>query len=97
MKPNDRHDWIAKALETMPGKCADVLNSDFVEDYVEATNARQAIQPYGAAKCPQLGRDLSAMKRAGILKRHRVGIQGMAGMGFPRWVWSYELRDVNPL
>lgn len=92
MKPHDRHAWIAKTLETLPGKCADVLNSDFVDDYIEATKARHAVQPYGAATCPQLGRDLSAMKRAGVLKRHRVGLQGMGGMGFPRWVWSYELR-----
>jgi hypothetical protein len=91
MKPHDRHDWIAKKLTEMPGRSVDVVNSDFVDAYVEATGARHAVQPYGAAKCPQLGRDLSAMKRAGTLKRFRCGLQGMGGMGFPRWVWVYEL------
>lgn len=93
MKPGARHEWIEKHLATMPGYCCDVVNSDFVEDYIEATGARHWVQPYGAATCRQLGRDLSAMKRAGTLKRFRVGLQGMGGMGFPRWVWSYELRN----
>ena len=71
--------------------CVDVLNRDFVDAYVSATNAKAVAVPYGADKCPQLGRDMSAMHAAGKLKRHTTGIEGLAGMGFPRWVWSYYL------
>jgi len=71
----------------------DVLNRYAVDEYVEATGADFDVMPYGANKCPLMGRDLSAMARspARLLERHRTGIEGMAGMGFPRWVWSYRL------
>ena len=67
----------------------DVLNTDFVCDYIEATNARCAIMPYGAPKCSQLGEDLTKMFRQGMLTRSKTGLEGMAGMGFPRWVYTY--------
>ena len=46
---------------------------------------------YGADKCLQLGRDLSFLARRGVLVRHRASVTGVAGMGFPKWVWSYRL------
>lgn len=98
MKPDARHRWIAGYLKAASYDLSvDILNSDFAYAYVEATGARVAHQPYGAPKCPQLGRDLLAMKKAGELKRSRIGIQGMAGMGFPTWVWSYRLRPAPVL
>lgn len=71
----------------------DVLNRYAVDEFVEATGADCEVMPYGANKCPRMGRDLSAMAEAGLLMRHRTGIDGMGGMGFPRWVWSYQLTD----
>ena len=93
MKPQDRYDWIENDLRT-DAKArggTDVLDSDFVDRYIEATGAAFRVTNFGAFKCPQLGRDLAAMTEQGILKRNRIGIEGMAGMGFPRWVWSYRL------
>lgn len=95
MKPRERYDWIenyirAKAHRPELG-AVDVCDSDFVDDYVAATGAEVHYVMYGANKCPQLGRDLATM--VGTLERSRVGLQGMAGMGFPRWVWSYRLRN----
>lgn len=91
MKPLERQDWLYQRITEEPGRVVDILNRDFVDDYVEATGAREGVQMYGANKCPQLSRDLLEMKRAGLLKRHRTGVQGMAGMGFPTWVWSYRI------
>lgn len=93
MKPSQRYDWLEQAIRQQPGRSVDVLNRDFVDDYAAATGAKVVISPFGANWCDRLGRDLLAMKRAGLLKRNRVGIQGMAGMGFPRWVWSYRIPD----
>lgn len=69
----------------------DVLNRDAVNAYAEATGAAVKMMPFGADKCPQLGRDLSRMHGAGLVERCATGLTGMAGMGFPRWVYSYHL------
>ena len=90
MRPQQRYEWIAEYLKI--ARLVDILNNDFVCAYIEATNAPAAYQPYGAPKCPQLSRDLQAMTKAYTLKRSRSGIEGMGGMGFPTWVWVYELR-----
>lgn len=92
MKPEARHDWIEAHMRT--GRQSDrwdVCDADFVDAYIAATNAPHRPTNYGAYKCPQLGRDLAAMVKGGVLKRARMGIDGMAGMGFPKWVWGYRL------
>lgn len=91
-----RIDWILaymRARTTSPEAPyrVDVLNSDFVWDYLQEHDAPCAVMPYGAPKCPRLGLDLSTMYERGLLKRHRTGIEGLAGQGFPRWVYSYRL------
>lgn len=73
----------------------DVLNRCAVDEYAEATGAHFDVMPYGANKCPRMGRDLSAMADAGLLNRHASGISGLSGMGFPRWVWSYSLAEAG--
>lgn len=85
-----RVDFILLYLKNALGGC-DVLNVDFVNEYVIATKAGVHLMPYGAHKCPQLGRDLRKMFREGKLARKRVGVQGFAGMSFPNWVYSYEI------
>ncbi len=69
----------------------DVLNSDFVDDYLEATGAAFSPMMYGAHRCKQLGKDLAGLYKLGKLRRHTTGIEGLAGMGFPRWVYAYYL------
>lgn len=96
MKPAERYDWIESYMRKFaavggPLLSVDVLDSDFVDEYVAATGARSILQFYGADKCPQLGRDLSAMFKAKRLKRHATGLWNMAGMGFPRWAYVYSL------
>lgn len=84
-------DWIHKH-----GK-ADVLNSDLVWEYVEATQAMHNLQMFGAPRCRQLGVDLAALYRQGAADRRAVGIgDGLSSQGFPRWVWSYRLRHEKP-
>ena len=92
MKPIDRQDWIAKYMKgRRRDERFDICDAEFVDAYIEATEAPFGATNYGANKCPQLGRDLSAMFNDGVLKRERMGIDGMAGMGFPRWVYLYRL------
>lgn len=96
MKPAERHEWIKAQLS--PGgeyereKAVDVLNRYFVDDYVAATGAKIIPTNWGADHCAQLGRDLSAMSRRGILSRRRIGLSnGNWQPGFPKWVWCYAL------
>ena len=97
MKPAERQQWILdyvrrhQAAAGSTRYTVDVLNAYFVADYIDATGAKCDVMPYGADKCPQLGRDLSALHADMKLRRHSTGIQGMGGMGFPRWAWSYYL------
>lgn len=92
MKPIDRQDWIESYMaKGRRNERFDICDADFVDAYIEATGAPFRPVNYGAHKCPQLGRDLAAMVKGGVLKRTRMGIEGMAGMGFPKWVWGYRL------
>jgi hypothetical protein len=98
MKPEDRYAWIEQYLrENAHGPTSpchvDILNRHFVESYIESTGSRYQETMYGAPKCKPLGGDLAKMVKAYRLKRNRTGIEGMGGMGFPSWVWSYQLRE----
>ena len=71
----------------------DVLNSEFVDDYSRATEAETSRMTIGAAKCKQLGRDLSHLYRNGRLDRYSTGLPaGDSSMGFPKWVYTYQLK-----
>lgn len=91
MKPKDRYEWILDWIQKNGNQPVDVLNQKFSDDYLEKTKANFSAMFYGAHKCSQLGRDLSAMKKSGLLERFRVGIP-MAGWGFPKWVYSYSVK-----
>ncbi|WP_323016431.1 hypothetical protein [Castellaniella sp.] len=92
MKPSERYAWIEEYLHgKLVGESVDVLDKHFFDAYIEATGAKCSIMIYGADKCQQLGRDLSGMHKMGRLTRHATGLEGMAGMGFPRWVYVYRL------
>ena len=95
MSPAERHTWIADYLRARSVQFAytvDVLHRAFVDDYIEACGpVMVGVMPYGANRVPQLGRDLAAMFKAGTLTRSATGLEGMAGMGFPRWCYVYRL------
>lgn len=98
MKPAERQQWIIEHMQKRELSVSyrytvDVLNRDFVDEYVDATGAKADCMPYGADKCPTLGRDLAALHKAGKLDRYATGLQGLAGMGFPRWVYVYRLKQ----
>lgn len=74
-----------------------VLDTDFVVAYIEYTRAKFQLMPFGAPKCPQLGRDLSRMAVLCQLERYATGIGGgLCFQGFPRWIYTYALRQHEP-
>ena len=68
-----------------------VLNSHFVNEYIEKFSPKYIPMPYGAHKVPELGKILSNMYRCHLLYRYIVGLQHMES-GFPKWIYTYELR-----
>lgn len=92
MEYGRRKYWIAERIKKEIGGGVDVLNSKFVDDYIDATKARFDAMPYGAHKCPQLSKDLSRMLKEGWVTRSRVGMgPGAGNQGFPNWVYVYQL------
>lgn len=90
MRPLDRQQFVLDWMERTGETVVDVLNADLVDAYIEATGAPYEPMPYGAHRCPLLGRDLSALYRQGLLSRNRTGVGG--GEGFPSWVYTYQRR-----
>lgn len=89
MKAKERRDWIIDYIRK--NGPVDILKRDFVDAYVEATGASYLPANYGSNKCQRLYEDLVALHEEYSLKRVSVGIKGMAGQGFPNWVYSYSL------
>lgn len=88
MKPIYRQQWIEAWMHAdAPGRaCVDVLDSDFLCAYADATKAQVTFMHVGAPKCKQLARNLGAMFAAGKLTRSATGLpSGDASMGFPKW------------
>lgn len=86
-KPAERRRFILDWVDQ--NGPSNVLDADFVSAYIEETGAPFEAMPYGAHRCPMLGRDLAALYRAGALTRDAVGVpQGEWGM--PSWVYDYQ-------
>ena len=98
MNKREKKEWLIKYLDNPAnqrtiGAGVDILNYDFVLDYLEGVGLQKSkwsFQPYGAHKVPELSRILSEMFKEGVLTRGRAGIRcGYAGM--PKWVYIYNL------
>lgn len=93
MKKNDRFEWIMEWMRQGGSKAyVNVLDSDFVCGYADATGAKATVGVVGAPRCPRLGRDLSEMLQGGLLTRSVDSLPaGDASMGFPNWIYTYSL------
>ena len=88
---SERREWLLNYIKDSPFSGVDILQSDFVDEYIRATSAAYTTTCWGAYKCRQLGVDLSAMAKLGLLRRSRLGLRNNWQPGFPRWVWVYEV------
>lgn len=87
-------DWIKKGSK--PFKfwiTVDTLDQAFVDAYCEHTKATPTYMLIGSNKCELLRADLHRMYREGVASRRVAGVSGMAGMGFPRHIPSYSLKE----
>jgi hypothetical protein len=89
MPAAQRRQWILDYFRTESLGFVDVLDADFVSTYIATTGAENETLPFGAPRCPQLGRDLARLHELGLLDRSRCGLSGTE-YGFPKWVWVYQ-------
>lgn len=97
--PAARQAWILEYLRhrSRPEVLhnVNVLDAYFVDAFIDFSGAPFRCKVIGANGCPALGRDLLALHKAGKLQRWPAGIGGgLSGMGFPRWVWDYKLKEL---
>lgn len=89
MKPAERQAWILERLEK-PHQSTNVCDAYDVDAYIRHTGAPFDPMPYGSHRCPQFGRDLAALFKAGKVTRIVCGLGDMRSMGFPAWVYVYR-------
>lgn len=66
------------------------LDSDFVDAYLDATNAPCQPMILGAHRCRMLAADMLELHKQGVLRKYTLGNEGM-GPGWPKWVYNYSL------
>lgn len=89
-----RLEWIIDWLDL--NTSADVVNEVFHDAYHAAFPEYVRHEKlWGAQPVTQAMRDLAAFERNGILERRRIGLGDGLGPGFPKWVWSYTLKENN--
>ncbi len=87
-------DWLRNPILNGAHQISvDVVDQAFVEAFSVDLKVPVKVMPYGADLCPILGQTLSKMAKEGSLVRSISSIHGMGGMGFPKWVYCYELPD----
>lgn len=68
------------------------MNSKLVDEYEKEFKSKVDIMIYGTNRCKDLGKTLSAGYKLGLLKRSVIGLSnGVWSVGFPKWVYVYEL------
>jgi hypothetical protein len=90
MYRNQYEEWIVNWM--MKNGDASATHQHFHEEVHDAF-PRLATKStlWGAETVSVAMTTLAKLAKRGIVKRHRTGIQGMAGQGFPTWVFVYEL------
>jgi hypothetical protein len=87
----EKEDWLIAYIKKHGA--VDHMNELFVEEYIQTFKVKFQATNFGAFKCKDINLQLSNMYKQGILNRGTVGIHGMVGMDFPRWVYVYDLND----
>ena len=91
---HERYVWLAKYIMEKGYNNVDILDKEFVIEYVAKFNFKFYDVAYGAPKCPQLSKDLSKMAKIGYLKRRKTAIT-MPLQGMPKWAYVYSINKWN--
>lgn len=89
----EKIEWIKKYLSEKQS-LIDILNAEFVDDYINEFHPHYIPMSFGANKVPELGKILSFGYSMGIFERSRIGLYAHE-VGFPNWIYCYELNNHN--
>jgi len=84
--------WVESYLQDTE-QHVDILNTEFVNAYINEFGVAYRNTNYGALKCPDVGRTLKAGYDQGVLKRDRIGLWAHE-TGFPNWIFVYRLNHI---
>jgi hypothetical protein len=85
----DKEQFVTEYLKTKT-VAVDILNSEFVCDFIDKFKPKFQQTFFGAPKVKELGKLLSSMYKKGLLTRSPVGLH-KPEWGFPKWVYCYSL------
>ena len=85
---NEKEQWI---INNIPPHGTDILDSEFVDAFIERFHPPFRPVNWGAHKCSTLGRLLSSMYKKGILDRSRISLGITWQPGWPKWVYAYSV------
>lgn len=91
---NEKEIWVIEYLKSKKSlKFVDILDEDFVIEYIDKFGAKFDNRTIGSPYCSELSKLLSIMYKKGLLYRYPHGVRsGLCQDGnFPKWVYSYEL------
>lgn len=88
---NDKEEWIIVYISKLSNQATDILDSQFVNDYITKFKPKFTHVNWGAHKCKEISRLLAGLYKKGYLTRFSIGLGTNWQPGFPRWVYSYEL------
>ena len=88
-KTIEKYEFIINYLEKE--HMVDVLDSNFVDTYIDKFKVEYKGVMYGAMKCKNLSTILLRMYNDRIVTRDVIGLSGEIA-GFPKWVYCYCLR-----
>ena len=90
MKRVYKVDWICEYLNKKDSH-VDILNRQFVDEYIKEFNPKIKETNFGADHCNDLSLSLKMGYDMGIFERARIGLHAHE-MGFPNWVYVYSLK-----
>lgn len=90
---SDKIAWVETYLKEVETQI-DVLNTAFVNAYINEFGVAHRFTMYGAFKCPDLGRTLKAGYDKGVFERGRIGLTEHLS-GLPNWVYVYSLNGLR--
>ena len=88
-----KQDWVIDWIDRHGPM--NILDIEFVDAFTEKFNVPYRIQPFGANSCPSLGRLLGNMYRYNLLDRSIIGLS--EGLGWPKWVYVYTIRQADKM
>lgn len=85
-------DWMSEGRH-LNCHSVDILNAQFVDDYIERFKPRFRPTNFGAYKCSELVRVLRKLYLYGKLERRTVGLPDRPSSDFPKWIYSYSIKN----